>query len=80
MQSGKSYFTWSGLVTKINVTNRQSANDSLSTTENSSASPLTLNPESDKNVGANFVKAEQLNSLEKTLVLFKSTLEQFQFF
>ena len=62
------------------VANRQSANDSLSTTENSSAPPLTLNPEGDKNVGANLVKAEQLNSLEKTLVLFKSTPEQFQSF
>lgn len=64
-----------------NVANRQPANDSLSTTESiSSAPPLTLNPEGDKNVGANFVKAEQLNSLEKTLVLFKSTPEQFQSF
>jgi hypothetical protein len=63
------------------VASSQPSIDSPSTAQNlSSPPPLTLNPDGDKNASKNEVSAEQLNSLEKSLVLFKSTPEQFQSF
>ena len=52
----------------------------VSTANSGGPPPLTMNPLENKNAAANAIGAVQPNSLEKTLVLFKSTPQEFQSF